>query len=138
MAGIISERDIARGVSGRGAEVLGDPVSALMTREVRPCAPDSLIDQLMEQMLAGRIHHLPVVVQGALVGIVSAGDVVAQGHAAVPAVRDTLHRYIREASVRSIDCDRAGPLAGRPDRELARTLASGPPFREPPARQDGG
>ena len=36
MASIISERDIVRGVAGRGAEVLADPVLALMTRKVRP------------------------------------------------------------------------------------------------------
>lgn len=105
MAGIISERDIVRGVAGRSAEVLGDPVSALMTREGRTCTPDSSIDQIMEQMLAGRIRHLPIVDQGALVGIVSAGDVVKKGHAVVLAVRDRLHRYIREASVRAIDYD---------------------------------
>ena len=105
MAGILSERDIVHGIAGRGAEVLAEPVSALMTRDVRTCTPDSSIDQLMEQMLAGRIRHLPVVDQGALVGIVSVGDVVKQGHAEVLAVRDTLHRYIREASVRAIDYD---------------------------------
>ena len=105
MAGILSERDIVHGVARQGAEVLADPVSALMTREVRTCTPESSIDQLMEQMLAGRIRHLPVVDQGALVGIVSVGDIVKQGHAEVLAVRDTLQRYIHEASVRAIDYD---------------------------------
>ncbi len=109
-----------------------------MTHEVLPRTPDLSIDQLMKQMPAGRIRHLPVVDQGALVGIVSAGDAVKQGHAVVMAIRDTLHRYIREASVRAIDDDGSGSLAGRPERKLFRMLASGPPFREPPARQDGG
>ena len=105
MAGILSERDIVHGVASRGAGVLADPVSTLMTHEVRTCTPDSSIDQLMEQMLAGRIRHLPVVDQDALVGIVSVGDVVKRGHAEVLAVRDTLQRYIREASVRAMDYD---------------------------------
>ena len=105
MAGILSERDIVHGVASRGTDVLAQPVSALMTREVRTCTPESSVEQLMEQMLAGRIRHLPVVDQGALVGIVSVGDVVKQGHAEVLAVRDTLQRYIHEASVRSIDYD---------------------------------
>ena len=105
MSGILSERDIVHGVASQGAEVLADPVSTLMTREVRTCTPESSIDQLMEQMLAGRIRHLPVVDQGALVGIVSVGDVVKQRHAEVRAVRDTLQRYIHEASARAIDYD---------------------------------
>ena len=105
MAGILSERDIVHGVASRGAGVLADPVSVLMTHEVRTCTPESSIDQLMEQMLAGRIRHLPVVDRGALVGIVSVGDVVKQGHAEVLAVRDTLQRYIREASARAMDYD---------------------------------
>ena len=105
MAGILSERDIVHGVASRGTDVLAQPVSALMTREVRTCTPESSVEQLMEQMLAGRIRHLPVVDQGALVGIVSVGDVVKQGHAEVMAVRDTLQRYIHEASVRAIDYD---------------------------------
>ena len=97
--------DIVHGVASRGAGVLADPVSVLMTHEVRTCTPESSIDQLMEQMLAGRIRHLPVVDRGALVGIVSVGDVVKQGHAEVLAVRDTLQRYIREASARAMDYD---------------------------------
>ena len=105
MAGILSERDIVHGLASRGAEVLAEPVSALMTREVRTCTPESSVDQLMEQMLAERIRHLPVVDQGALVGIVSVGDVVKQGHAEMLAVRDTLQRYIHEASARALDDD---------------------------------
>ena len=105
MAGILSERDIVHGLADRGADVLGEPVSNLMTREVRTCTPESSVDQLMNQMLDGRIRHLPVLDQGALVGIVSVGDVVKQGLAEVLAVRDTLQRYIHEASVRAIDDD---------------------------------
>ena len=105
MAGILSERDIVHGVAGRGAGVLAEPASNLMTREVRTCTPDSTVDQLMNQMIDGHIRHLPVVEQGALAGIVSVGDVVRQGLGEVLAVRDTLQRYIHEASVRGLDDD---------------------------------
>ena len=105
MAGILSERDIVYGVADRGADVLAEPVSNLMTREVRTCSPESSVDQLMNQMLDERIRHLPVLEQGALAGIVSVGDVVKQGLAEVLAVRDTLQRYIHEASARALDDD---------------------------------
>lgn len=105
MAGILSERDIVHGVADRGADVLAEPVSNLMTHEVRTCTPESSVDQLMNQMIEGRIRHLPVLEQGALAGIVSVGDIVEQGLAEVLAVRDTLQRYIHEASVRAIDDD---------------------------------
>ena len=105
MAGILSERDIVYGVADRGADALAEPVSNLMTREVRTCTPESSVDQLMNQMLDERIRHLPVLEQGALAGIVSVGDVVKQGLAEVLAVRDTLQRYIHEASARALDDD---------------------------------
>ena len=105
LAGILSERDIVRSVADRGSDVLTEPASSLMTREVRTCTPESSVDQLMNQMIDQRIRHLPVVEQDALVGIVSVSDVVKHGLAEVLAVRDTLKRYIHEASVRAIDVD---------------------------------
>ena len=105
LAGILSERDIVRSVADRGSGVLTEPVSNLMTREVRTCSPESSVDQLMNQMIDERIRHLPVLEQDALVGIVSVSDVVKHRLAEVLAVRDTLKRYIHEASVRAIDVD---------------------------------
>ena len=105
MAGILSERDIVRGIAERGADVLAEPASNLMTREVQTCTPDSTVDQLMNRMLGEGFRHLPVLDQGELAGIVSVRDVVRQGHAEIVAVRDTLQRYIHEASVRAIDDD---------------------------------
>ena len=105
MAGILSERDIVQGVADRGADVLAEPASSLMIREVRTCTPESSVDQLMNQMIDGRIRHLPVVEQGELAGIVSVGDVVRVGLDEVLTVRDALQRYVHEASVRAIDDD---------------------------------
>ena len=105
MAGILSERDIVHGVAGRGAEVLAEPVSKFMTREVQTCAPDASVDQLMDQMVKGHIRHLPVVDEGSLVGVISVGDVVKHGMAEMLAVRETLKRYIHDASVRALDDD---------------------------------
>ena len=74
--GILSERDIARGLHERGPELLGRPVSEVMTREVHTCVPGSGVTELAQLMTDQRVRHVPVVEDGALVGIVSIGDVV--------------------------------------------------------------
>jgi CBS domain-containing protein len=74
--GIVSERDIVRGLDRSGADVLDTPVGSIMSTDVQTCAPDDDLASLMEIMTARRIRHLPVVHQGVLGGIVSIGDVV--------------------------------------------------------------
>lgn len=76
VAGIISERDIIRVISEKGAEALTMAVSEVMTRHVVSCSETSELEELMETMTKGRFRHLPVVDDGALVGIISIGDVV--------------------------------------------------------------
>lgn len=74
--GIVSERDVVRGLAQHGGGVVSRPVSDLMTRNVVTCAPSDTVKQLMTEMTRRRIRHLPVVDGGALAGIVSIGDVV--------------------------------------------------------------
>lgn len=74
--GIISERDIVRGLADHGAALLSERVGDLMTRRVHTCAPEDAVEDLMGMMTQKRIRHLPVVKDGALCGIVSIGDVV--------------------------------------------------------------
>jgi CBS domain-containing protein len=76
VAGIISERDIIRAVSDHGPQALSLMVSEAMTRMVVSCQETSELDELMEMMTKGRFRHLPVIEDGALVGIISIGDVV--------------------------------------------------------------
>lgn len=74
--GIISERDVARELHARGAGLLAEPVSSVMTAEVHTCPPEARVDDLARTMTDMRVRHVPVVVDGSLVGIVSIGDVV--------------------------------------------------------------
>jgi CBS domain-containing protein len=74
--GIVSERDVVRRLHDRGADILGEPVSSIMTAEVRTVAPGDRVDELREIMTRHRVRHMPVVEDGRLVGIVSIGDVV--------------------------------------------------------------
>jgi CBS domain-containing protein len=74
--GIISERDVARGLHTHGAGLLAEPVSSVMTAQVHTCAPHMSVHDLARTMTDHRVRHVPVVEDGDLVGIVSIGDVV--------------------------------------------------------------
>lgn len=74
--GIVSERDIVSALASQGTAALGSSVGSICTSEVQTALPGDRIDSLMAVMTEGRFRHLPVVVDGALQGIVSIGDVV--------------------------------------------------------------
>ena len=92
--GIISERDIVRALGEWGSDIGGMRVATLMSREVVTCTEaDSVVD-LARLMTERRIRHLPVIERGALVGIISIGDVVksriAEVESEVEAVKDMI------------------------------------------------
>ena len=81
--GIVSERDIVRR-SDRGG-ILDIPVDALMTavgagaaagrrRELVCGTPEDDVERVLDTMVANHFRHLPVVQDGALVGLVTTGD----------------------------------------------------------------
>jgi CBS domain-containing protein len=76
VVGIISERDIVRGLVEDGADLLERRVLDLMTSPVKTCTLDANIKEIMAVMTRSRVRHLPVVEDSRLVGIVSIGDVV--------------------------------------------------------------
>ncbi|MGH8825145.1 MAG: CBS domain-containing protein [Jiangellaceae bacterium] len=96
--GIVSERDIVRALAARGATVISEPVSAIMTGDVKTCAPDAPVVDLMRTMTEGRFRHVPVVSDGRLVGIVSIGDIVKNRVGELETERDSLSRYITTAT----------------------------------------
>ena len=76
LAGIISERDVARALAEHGAALPGLAVSALMTKGVVTCTPADSIANMSKIMTQRRIRHLPVLDGDKLVGVVSIGDVL--------------------------------------------------------------
>jgi CBS domain-containing protein len=74
--GILSERDVARGLHDHGAGLLTEPVSSVMTARVHTCLPTASVTDLAQMMTDHRVRHVPVVEDGELIGIVSIGDVV--------------------------------------------------------------
>jgi CBS domain-containing protein len=74
--GVVSERDVVRGLAVNGASVLDQTADQIMSAPVVTCAPGDTVQEAMEQMTAGRFRHLPVMDGGRLLGIVSIGDLV--------------------------------------------------------------
>ena len=92
--GIISERDIVRGLANHGAGVLEISAAKLMTTNVITRGVDAHIDELMREMSNSRIRHLPIVDDGQLAGLISIGDVVKSRVGELEAEGDMLRDYI--------------------------------------------
>jgi CBS domain-containing protein len=73
--GILSERDIVRAAAQRD-DALTLPVKAVMTRDVVTGSPQDDLQAVMQSMTDGNFRHMPILDQGALVGIVSIRDLV--------------------------------------------------------------
>jgi len=76
LVGIVSERDYARKVILRGRTIEQTRTREIMTAPVRTVTAEDTVQHCMETMTEYRIRHLPVVDKGAIVGIVSIGDIV--------------------------------------------------------------
>lgn len=76
MVGILSERDVVKAIAAHGATALDKTAADLMTRDVLTVGPETSVQQALEIMEQGYFRHLPVVRDGALVGIVSVRDLV--------------------------------------------------------------
>lgn len=96
LQGIVSERDIVRGLAG-GADVLEQSVESIMTTDVHSCDPHDTVDSLMHLMTERRVRHVPVVVEGRVTGIISIGDVVKSRIGELEFERDQLTSYVSNA-----------------------------------------
>ena len=76
VAGMFTERDYARKVVLKGRSSKTTTVGELMITDVLYVAPDDTIENCMALMTDKRLRHLPVMENGALVGLVSIGDIV--------------------------------------------------------------
>jgi CBS domain-containing protein len=97
LEGILSERDVVRVLDERGAGVLEDPVSGVMTRKVVTCKDTDTVAEIMEMMTSGKFRHLPVIDNGKVVGLISIGDIVKRRVQEYESEQEALRDYIKTA-----------------------------------------
>ncbi|HAJ37133.1 MAG TPA: histidine kinase [Chloroflexi bacterium] len=76
VVGMISERDYARKVVLKGKTSRETQVREIMTTPVLFVSPEQSVAECMTIMTEKRVRHLPVIEKGALVGMISQGDLV--------------------------------------------------------------
>jgi CBS domain-containing protein len=74
--GILSERDIVREIGRRGPGCLNEKVEQMMTSKLITCTREDRAVDVLATMTNGRFRHMPVVEGGAMVGLITIGDVV--------------------------------------------------------------
>jgi CBS domain-containing protein len=74
LLGIITDRDAAIAACTRGQRMDEITVDSAMSRDVLSCRPDDGIEQALALMRSRKVRRLPVVSDGALVGLVSVND----------------------------------------------------------------
>ncbi|HET6608766.1 MAG TPA: CBS domain-containing protein [Rhodopila sp.] len=94
MLGIVSERDIVRGLAANGPRTVDMTAGQLMTRTVQVAHPDTTVTEAMHVMTIGRFRHLPVVDRDTLVGLISIGDVVKARIMAQDSMVESLTAYV--------------------------------------------
>lgn len=75
LVGIVTDRDLRSRVLAVGGDPDG-PVDDVMTRDPVTGGPDSAALEVLMQLTARNIHHLPIVADGRPVGVVTATDLM--------------------------------------------------------------
>ncbi len=96
--GIISERDIVRGLRYFGAEILAYRVSDLMTENVITCQMTDAVIQVIALMDNNSVRHVPVLENDKLAGIISVRDIVKDRLNEVELDADAMQKYIAGTS----------------------------------------
>ena len=95
--GILSERDIVRVLGERGAAVLDEPVSAVMTRKVVSCRQSDTVAAIMEMMTSANSGICRWSRTNMVVGLISIGDIVKWRVREFENEQEALRDYIKTA-----------------------------------------
>jgi len=94
VVGIFTERDVLTRVVGPGRDPARTVVRDVMTTPMACCKRDTKLAECKGVMTAKRIRHLPVVEDGKLYGMISAGDLLASEVADQQATIEYLNEYL--------------------------------------------
>jgi CBS domain-containing protein len=75
VCGVLSERDITAGVAKLGAAIADKTADDLMTSPVISCTSTDSVIEILVLMKDNHIRHLPVIDDGALIGMLSLRDI---------------------------------------------------------------
>ena len=75
LAGILTERDIARFFASNPTKGAA-PVSEAMSSNLITCTPEHEVGEIAKIMSDSNVRHLPVVIDGGVIGVVSIRDIV--------------------------------------------------------------
>lgn len=96
--GIITERDIARGLKTYGRNVVDRPVAELMTRHVRTCDVHRSVDDVLRMMDEHQVQYVPITKDGFLYGIINMLDLVKYRLSEIDAEAAALKAYVAGTS----------------------------------------
>jgi len=94
VVGIFTERDILNRIVAAGKDPKTTRIEEVMTSPMACCRRDTRLMECRTVMTQKRIRHLPVVEDGKLYGIISAGDILASEVADQQATIEYLHEYL--------------------------------------------
>lgn len=92
--GLISERDIVRGLKAYGRDVIDKPVADVMATDVITCDVGEPLSRVLELMDRHRIRHVPITNEGALCGIITMLDVVKYRLGELQSETEALKAYV--------------------------------------------
>ena len=92
--GIITERDIARGLKTYGRNVVDKPIGELMTRSVMTVDVGQPVETVLRLMDERKIHYVPITKNGVLYGIINMLDLVKYRLSEIDAEAEALKAYI--------------------------------------------
>jgi CBS domain-containing protein len=92
--GVITERDIARGLKRFGRNVVDKPVAELMTRHVHTCDAAQSVEDVLRLMDGQQIQYVPITKNGQLYGIINMLDLVKSRLDEIDAEAKALKAYV--------------------------------------------
>ncbi len=115
VAGIVTDRDLAVRVLGQGLDARNTTLAKVMTEDVVTLPPDGSRTDALRLMQERRIRRIPLVADGAVVGVVTLDDLLADEAASLEDFADVVRAQVGDG----------GPMAPtRLEMQAARRRAS--------------